>query len=325
MAQKCVHKGCGKTFTDADEDCIYHPGPPIFHEGQKGWNCCKPRVLTFDEFLNIPPCTTGKHSTVDDTPAPEKQAPAEDAPAPVPIRQPQPVDHLAPARHPQAVPAAPSPRAATPEPESDSDNPSLTIPSKTTCRRRGCNADSSETGAAKEGTSREGEECVHHPGHPIFHEGSKGWSCCKKRVLDFDEFMQIAGCKSKAKHMFVGSGKKAGASGEKALDTVRHDFYQTGTTVHVSLYLKKISKSDAKVDFTSSMTVDVDLPTADNTRYKTSIPLYGTIDPSQSRYRILGTKLELTLAKADGLGWPVLRADERTTGEIIQTGKAARA
>ena len=36
MADKCVHKGCGKTFTDLDEACIYHPGPPIFHEGQKG-------------------------------------------------------------------------------------------------------------------------------------------------------------------------------------------------------------------------------------------------------------------------------------------------
>ena len=36
MAQKCVHKGCGKTFTDPEEDCIFHPGPPIFHEGQKG-------------------------------------------------------------------------------------------------------------------------------------------------------------------------------------------------------------------------------------------------------------------------------------------------
>lgn len=36
MAQKCVHKGCGKTFSDPEEDCIYHPGPPIFHEGQKG-------------------------------------------------------------------------------------------------------------------------------------------------------------------------------------------------------------------------------------------------------------------------------------------------
>ncbi len=36
MAQKCVHKGCGKVFTDENEDCIYHPGPPVFHEGQKG-------------------------------------------------------------------------------------------------------------------------------------------------------------------------------------------------------------------------------------------------------------------------------------------------
>lgn len=34
--QKCVRKGCGKEFTDADEKCVYHPGPPVFHEGQKG-------------------------------------------------------------------------------------------------------------------------------------------------------------------------------------------------------------------------------------------------------------------------------------------------
>jgi hypothetical protein len=36
MAQKCVHKGCGKEFTDREEECVYHPGPPEFHEGQKG-------------------------------------------------------------------------------------------------------------------------------------------------------------------------------------------------------------------------------------------------------------------------------------------------
>lgn len=36
MAGKCVHKACGKTFTDPEEDCVYHPGPPVFHEGQKG-------------------------------------------------------------------------------------------------------------------------------------------------------------------------------------------------------------------------------------------------------------------------------------------------
>lgn len=36
MAEKCVHQGCGKLYTDATEECKYHPGPPIFHEGQKG-------------------------------------------------------------------------------------------------------------------------------------------------------------------------------------------------------------------------------------------------------------------------------------------------
>jgi len=41
------------------------------------------------------------------------------------------------------------------------------------------------------------EVCIFHPGAPIFHEGLKSWSCCNtvnKPVLDFDEFMAIAGC-----------------------------------------------------------------------------------------------------------------------------------
>ena len=45
MAQKCVHKGCGKTFSDSDEDCVYHPGPPLFHEGQKGVRVPPPHHL----------------------------------------------------------------------------------------------------------------------------------------------------------------------------------------------------------------------------------------------------------------------------------------
>lgn len=36
MAQKCVHQSCGKLYTDPEEECQYHSGPPIFHEGQKG-------------------------------------------------------------------------------------------------------------------------------------------------------------------------------------------------------------------------------------------------------------------------------------------------
>jgi hypothetical protein len=104
----------------------------------------------------------------------------------------------------------------------------------------------------------------------------------------------------------------------------RHDFYQTSTTAIVSFYLKKIDKSKSKVAF-SPTSLDLDLLTSDNKRFTSSIPLYAPIDPKASEFKIMGTKLELTLAKADGSGWPVLRSDERLTGEIIQTGRAGRA
>lgn len=105
----------------------------------------------------------------------------------------------------------------------------------------------------------------------------------------------------------------------------RHDFYQTSTTVIASLYLKKIDKERAKIEFASPTTVDLDLPTADNKRYKTELPLFGSIDTAESKFKIMGTKLELTLMKADGAGWPTLRSGEQRTSEIIQVGGARRA
>jgi hypothetical protein len=47
-------------------------------------------------------------------------------------------------------------------------------------------------------------------------------------VLEFDQFMKIEGCKTKDRHLFVGSGNKDGAGkrrgasgGEEVLETVR--------------------------------------------------------------------------------------------------------
>ena len=104
----------------------------------------------------------------------------------------------------------------------------------------------------------------------------------------------------------------------------RHDFYQTSSNVIASLFLKKIDKQRARVEFNSGTSVTLDLPTADNKRYATEIPLYGHIDTKNSNYKIMGTKLELTLVKSDGLSWPTLRNDEPRTNEIIQTGRAGR-
>ncbi|EEY18741.1 CORD and CS domain-containing protein [Verticillium alfalfae VaMs.102] len=120
MAEKCVHQGCGKLYTDPEEVCVYHPGPPVFHEGQK-------------EFLAIPPCTEGKHSTTDLPPKVEQKEPQADGAlveklaaasvAPTPTRKP-----IAPA---QATPAPPPPA-----PESEDDDPALAIPADAVCRRK---------------------------------------------------------------------------------------------------------------------------------------------------------------------------------------------
>uniref|UniRef100_A0A2P2JLH6 Uncharacterized protein MANES_06G139000 n=1 Tax=Rhizophora mucronata TaxID=61149 RepID=A0A2P2JLH6_RHIMU len=63
--QTCRNKSCGKTFKEKDNHetaCSYHPGPAVFHDRMKGWKCCDIHVKEFDEFMSIPPCTTGWHS-----------------------------------------------------------------------------------------------------------------------------------------------------------------------------------------------------------------------------------------------------------------------
>lgn len=179
-------------------------------------------------------------------------------------------------------------------------------------------------------------KCIYHPGQALFHEGSKGWTCCKKRVLEFDEFMRIPGCKVRHRHCFLGkktsaadSDVRAGGSGDgswEMIDFVRHDFYQTPVQVHASFYLKKVDKARSRISFLPcGDKIFLSLWTTDRKKFEAEIPLFGRIDPGRSSSRILGTKVDLMMVKADGNGWPVLRADEKLTGEIIQTGKAGRA
>ncbi|KAK0266710.1 hypothetical protein LTR35_016870 [Friedmanniomyces endolithicus] len=326
MSQKCVHKGCGKLFSNPEEPCTYHPGPPVFHEGQKGWKCCKPRVLTFDEFMTIPPCTTGAHSTVDDTPALDPPPSNEDVEAKIKAQR-EKQENLPPAVSPAPIAQQaprPTPSPAPPELEEEDDDPSLPVPDGATCKRKACGK------TYKSGQSRETEECVHHPGQPLFHEGSKGWTCCKRRVLEFDEFLKLPGCTTKSRHLFLGAKKRkqngldAGAEEEEIIKEVRNDFYQTATTVIASLYLKKIDRERSRVEFTGKQAVELELHTSDGKRYETSMTTFGSIEPERSSFKIMGTKLELTLAKADGSGWPVLRVEDPHTGELIQAGRAGR-
>lgn len=284
---------------------------------------------------------TGKHTNVEEQPTPTPETGIDITPSPAPIIGATNGNHIAATQSQTSQPERPAVPGPTPVPvpvpqESDSDDSSLPVPPDAACRRRGCNAKSPGKGVA----SRDGEVCIHHPGQALFHEGSKGWTCCKPRALEFEEFMKIEGCKRKNKHLFVGSNTSSDLvenisnvryehewlmiDSTHAL-TYRHDFYQTSTSVIASLFLKKIDKGRAKIKFISSTKISLDLPTAENKVYKTELPLFSDIDTAKSTYKILGTKMELTLVKLDAMSWPTLRSDEQRTSEIIQVGKAGRA
>lgn len=285
-----------------------------------GWNCCKPRVLTFDEFLQIPPCTAGKHSTVDETPAPlKKEVPPEDAPRLKPISTESTKSKSEPTK--ESLASIAPPKAATPDPrlEEDSDDPDTPIPANTTCKRRSCGKNSNDIA--------KGDSCTYHPGVPVFHEGSKGWTCCKRRVLEFDEFMKIEGCKTRTGHLFTGKRSKKAEASEEVLADVRNDFYQTPNTLIVSFYLKKIDKEKAVIEFLSDGSgVQLDLPTTDGKRFTRGVETWKELIPEKCEKKVLGTKLELVLYKKEGgLGWPVLVAGGPDTGERIQIGNALRA
>ncbi|KAF4401837.1 hypothetical protein G4B88_013124 [Cannabis sativa] len=61
-------------------------------------------------------------------------------------------------------------------------------PVRVRCQRIGCDATFSED------DNPEGS-CQYHDS-PLFHDGMKEWSCCKKRSHDFSLFLEIPGCKT---------------------------------------------------------------------------------------------------------------------------------
>lgn len=157
---------------------------------------------------------------------------------------------------------------------------------------------------------------------PIFHEGSKGYLCCKRRVLEFDDFLKIPGC-TKGKHLFVGPKP----SGKEELVEARVDHYQTPTEVYVSVYAKGVDKATSKVSF-GPQSIDLDLHLPGNKRVKKTLTLYGPIVPEKCSYRILGTKVDIELTKPQPASWPLLElpppGTELPPGYAITFGVSGR-
>ncbi|KAL7283540.1 hypothetical protein ACG7TL_002974 [Trametes sanguinea] len=312
---RCTHKGCGQEYdaeNNGPESCTYHPGAPIFHEGLKSWSCCsdvnKP-VLDFDEFMKLPGCTKGQHT--------------DEAPQVAPKPQPAPQVDLKMTSSqagtetyssgPTGTPSSSAPAEPAPAPKvvEEEDDLSVPVPPGTVCRHNGCNVvyESDELHRTEGGAAA---ECTYHPKPPIFHEGSKGYLCCKRRVLEFEEFLKIEGCK-KGRHVFV--PKKRADSEEEEFTQCRIDHYQTPTEVHASVFAKQADANTSTVKIEENQ-IFLDLYLPGKKRFRKTLNLWGPVNPEESSFKFFGTKLELKLKKKDARSWTLLEKTDRDLGNI---------
>jgi suppressor of G2 allele of SKP1 len=92
---------------------------------------------------------------------------------------------------------------------------------------------------------------------------------------------------------------------------ISHDWYQTETTVVVEVRIKKLSVEQVQVEIhPTSLSVTAKLPVG--SEYSLELDLAHPVTPEQSSYKILSTKLEIKLRKAEGVRWSSLEGDGST-------------
>ncbi|KAI4193497.1 MAG: hypothetical protein LQ350_008285 [Teloschistes chrysophthalmus] len=90
---------------------------------------------------------------------------------------------------------------------------------------------------------------------------------------------------------------------------IRHEWYQTQDTVVVSLFAKGVPIDKTTIDI-QARSLAISFPLATGSKYDFSLdPLYGTIDPTNSSAKFMGTKVDFTLEKTTaGEMWPTLES-----------------
>ena len=98
---------------------------------------------------------------------------------------------------------------------------------------------------------------------------------------------------------------------------IRHEWYQTSDTVVVTLFAKGVPKDKAAIDIQKrSLAISFPLPTGSDFDFSLD-PLFAAVDPSASTSKVLSTKVECILKKAEpGAKWASVEGTEpAATGE----------
>lgn len=297
----CYNRGCAAKFNPTNnlkDSCVYHSGEPFFHDAYKGWSCCKKKCTDFTEFLNIKGCTKGFHNGTKPK-EPEKYVPDQHtkddifvyhAPKYVSLPRPSadlPLKTLKPIISSTLVQQM---AAINLNSANGNNTSSLTeIPTGTMCKNKGCKQ-------AYNGADAGNLSCKHHPGTPIFHEGMKYWSCCKKKTSDFNVFLEQVGC-TQGDHCWLTETKTQGQT------DCRLDWHQTGPWVVISIFAKKYDPNISFVKLSAvKLCVELFFP-FENSVFSKNMELYGIIDVDESSISMLPTKVEIKLKKAEAVSW----------------------
>ncbi|EPQ26440.1 uncharacterized protein PFL1_06088 [Pseudozyma flocculosa PF-1] len=96
----------------------------------------------------------------------------------------------------------------------------------------------------------------------------------------------------------------------------RFDFYQTDTSVTVSIFIKGANEDDVQVNIgDSSLSVSVNLPATGAETALVIDPLFSRVNKEASSYKVYSTKIDVVLDKAaPGVQWRKLEADSSSVG-----------
>lgn len=301
---QCYNRTCGQLFDpdeNSEDSCQHHPGVPVFHDAYKKWSCCDKKTTDFTEFLNIKGCTRSYHSNVKppEPPKPDKEEIKKEQPLPTykdwirAVSRPDPSEPMQrlEGRIGESLKQVLERMMEREILENEIVDDNM-IAINTPCHNKGCRA-------TYKGEQSVEETCVYHSGIPIFHEGMKYWSCCVKRTTDFDSFLEQVGCTT-GKHKWH-KDKTAN------ITRCRYDWHQTSNCVIISVYskgphpdLSYIEANPVKLHMNISFGNDKSM-------FEDEVLLYGLISPEESFVTYLGSKVEITLKKAEALRWKDLK------------------
>ncbi|KAM4796978.1 cysteine and histidine-rich domain-containing protein 1 [Rhinophrynus dorsalis] len=327
MSTLCYNRGCGQRFdpdSNKEDSCTYHPGVPVFHDALKGWSCCKRRTTDFSDFLSIVGCTKGQHSN-EKPPEPvkpevkttsEKKDLADlkpkfnehiiQAPKPVEsIKRPSPDEPIVrlQLKVSASLKQALDKLKLSTENDQTPDEVTGEIKIGTSCKNGGCLK-------TFVGPQSNEEVCQYHAGVPIFHEGMKYWSCCKRKTSDFNTFLSQEGC-AKGLHLWI---KKDDA--KKAVPC-RHDWHQTGSGVTISIYAKNSLPELSHVEANSTR-VNIHIVFDGEKEFQQNLQLWGVIDVQKSYVSLTATKVEIFLKKAEPMTWARLELPQTIVPQTKQ-------